>query len=207
MRARALGDAATMSAGMRLRKGPDSQVGHDGGNSVTEAPPQQRTAFVDRRRATGSPMPNPGRRASDRAEYLSELVRRSEVRELAGTPDWLKHYARRVIGVDFVGSLLAATVALGLRFGDGFSPRYLILTLLFPVGFVVFVAANRAYEPRFLGAGADEYRRCFEAALRFGAVIAIVAYAFSASLARGYLFLALPLATLIALTCRRAARE
>src|SRR3954451_4448195 len=150
MRARALGDAATMSAGMRLRKGSDSQVGHDGGNSVTEAPPQQRTAFVDRRRATGSPMPNPGRRASDRAEYLSELARRSEVRELSGSPEWLRRYARGLIVVDLLGSLLAATLALAVRFGDQYSDGYLRVTLLFPLGFVVFVGANRGYEPRFL---------------------------------------------------------
>jgi exopolysaccharide biosynthesis polyprenyl glycosylphosphotransferase len=94
-----------------------------------------------------------------------------------------------------------------MRFGDHVSTEYLVVTLLFPVGFVLFVGANRAYEPRFLGAGADEYRRCLEASLRFGAVIAIVAYALGTRLARGYLFLALPLATVIALGCRRLARD
>jgi exopolysaccharide biosynthesis polyprenyl glycosylphosphotransferase len=152
-------------------------------------------------------MPNPGRRASDRAEYLAELARRTEVRDLSGTPGWLRRYARGLVAVDLVGSLLAATLALAVRFGDSFSTRYLVLTLLFPVGFVVFVGANRGYEPRFLGAGADEYRRSLEAAMRYGALIAVIAYAFDTSLARGYLFLALPLATTIALACRRAARE
>lgn len=152
-------------------------------------------------------MPNPGRRAGDRAEYLAELARRTEVRDLSGTPDWLKRYARGLVAVDLTGSLLAATLALAVRFGADFSTSYLVVTLLFPLGFVACTAANRGYEPRFLGAGADEYRRSLEAALRFGAVIAIVAYAFSTPLARGYLFVALPLATGIALTCRRISRE
>ncbi|HSP39191.1 MAG TPA: sugar transferase [Frankiaceae bacterium] len=174
---------------------------------MTEAPPQPRTAFVDRRKATQTPMPNPGRRASDRAEYLAELARRTEVRDLSGTPDWLRRYARGLIAVDLVGSLFAATLALAARFGDNFSTSYLVVTLLFPLGFVTFAGANRGYEPRFLGAGADEYRRSLEASLRYGAVIAIVAFALGNRLARGYLFLALPLATVIALTCRRVARD
>ncbi len=152
-------------------------------------------------------MPNPGRRASDRADYLAELARRSEVRELAGTPSWLRRYARGLVAVDLLGSLLAATLALAVRFGDNFSTGYLILTLLFPLGFVAFVGANRGYEPRFLGAGADEYRRSLEASLRYGAIFAIVAYAFGTELARGYLFVALPLASVIALGSRRVARE
>jgi hypothetical protein len=151
-------------------------------------------------------MPNPGRRASDRADYLADLARRTEVRDLSGTPGWLRRYARGLIAVDLLGSLLAATLALAVRFGDNFATGYLLLTLLFPLGFVSFVGANRGYEPRFLGAGADEYRRSLEASLRYGAVIAIVAYAFGTPLARGYLFVALPLATMIALACRRVAR-
>jgi exopolysaccharide biosynthesis polyprenyl glycosylphosphotransferase len=152
-------------------------------------------------------MPNPGRRASDRADYLAELARRTEATELSGTPDWLRRYAQRLVAVDLVGSLLAATLALAVRFGDNFSISYLVVTLLFPLGFVAFVGANRAYEPRFLGAGADEYRRSLEASMRYGAVIAVTAYALGSSLARGYLFLALPLATVIALACRRIARD
>jgi exopolysaccharide biosynthesis polyprenyl glycosylphosphotransferase len=152
-------------------------------------------------------MPNPGRRASDRAEYLAELARRTEARELSGTPAWLRRYARGLMVIDLVGGLIAAALALAVRFGDNFSTGYLIVTLLFPLGFVAFVGANRAYEPRFLGAGADEYRRCLEGSLRLGAVIAIVAYAFNTPLARGYLFLALPLATVIGLASRRVLRE
>lgn len=152
-------------------------------------------------------MPNPGRRASDRAEYLARLAARQDTPELAGVPRWLRRYSRQLQVGDAAIAFVAALIALVVRFGSAPRVDYVIVTMLFPIGWVALIASNRAYEPRFLGAGAEEYRRLTQATLRYGGLIAVTAYAAHSPLARGYLFLALPVAYLASLATRRWARN
>jgi len=167
----------------------------------------QEAVVTERRLARVDPVPNPGRRVIDRAATLAERAARDENYELAGVPPWLCRYSRGLRVADLAVGLLAAVLALFIRFGEDPHPAYLVLTILFPLGWVLFVAANRAYEPRFLGAGNDEYRRLTQATARFGGLIAVTAYALHSPLARGYLFVALPVAYLLGLAVRRWARH
>jgi len=167
----------------------------------------QEAVVTERRLALVDPVPNPGRRVIDRAATLAERAARDENHELAGVPPWLCRYSRGLRVADLAVGLLAAVLALFIRFGEDPHPAYLMLTILFPLGWVLFVAANRAYEPRFLGAGNDEYRRLTQATARFGGLIAVTAYALHSPLARGYLFVALPVAYLLGLAVRRWARH
>jgi len=167
----------------------------------------QEAVVTERRLALVDPVPNPGRRVTDRAAHLAERVATNERRELAGVPPWLCRYSRGLRVADLAIGLLAAVLALFIRFGEDPHPAYLVLTILFPLGWVLFVAANRAYEPRFLGAGNDEYRRLTQATARFGGLIAVTAYAFHSPLARGYLFVASPVAYVLGLATRRWARR
>jgi len=167
----------------------------------------QEAMVTERRLALVDPVPNPGRRVIDRAATLAERAARDENHELAGVPPWLCRYSRGLRVADLAVGLLAAVLALFIRFGEDPHPAYLMLTILFPLGWVLFVAANRAYEPRFLGAGNDEYRRLTQATARFGGLIAVTAYALHSPLARGYLFVALPVAYLLGLAVRRWARH
>ncbi len=125
------------------------------------------------------------------------------------SPRWLPKYARGLVALDFAVAAAAAVVAPLVRFADGSSSghAYVVCTLLFPVLWVVAAAASRAYEQRFLGTGSEEYRRVFNAAVRYGAVVASVAFGFAAPIPRGYVVVSFPLATFGALVGRYAARQ
>ncbi len=126
-------------------------------------------------------------------------------------PGWQHRYARGVVLLDLFLAGVAGLAAPLMRFGDGHGSghagRYLLGTVLFPVLWVVAAAASRGYEERFLGAGSEEYRRVFNAAVRYGAVVASVAFGFGLAIPRGYVVVSFPLATVLALTGRAAARR
>jgi exopolysaccharide biosynthesis polyprenyl glycosylphosphotransferase len=65
----------------------------------------------------------------------------------------------------------------------------------------------RAYEQRFLWVGPEEYRRVFSAATLQLAVIGTVSWAFKLEVARGFVVVALPLATALTLVQRYARRS
>jgi exopolysaccharide biosynthesis polyprenyl glycosylphosphotransferase len=66
---------------------------------------------------------------------------------------------------------------------------------------------NRAYERRFLFVGTDEYQRVLRAGTELTAMTAVVSYAFNVGLARGYVVVALPLATLVSIGARFLLRK
>jgi len=124
---------------------------------------------------------------------------------------WERTYVRTVITLDAVAVGVAALVALFLRFADaGVHPRqrdYVIFTVLLPLAWLASLGLSRGYEMRFLGLGSEEFKRVFNAAVRLLAVVATVSYAVHASIARGYVLVALPLATLLTLLGRYGARK
>jgi exopolysaccharide biosynthesis polyprenyl glycosylphosphotransferase len=65
----------------------------------------------------------------------------------------------------------------------------------------------RAYEQRFLWTGPEEFRRVFFAAMMQLAVVGTVSWAFKLDVARGFVVLALPLATALTLGQRYAHRR
>jgi hypothetical protein len=76
-----------------------------------------------------------------------------------------------------------------------------------PVGFVAMIAVARGYEGRFLGSGSEEYRRVANAGVRYVALVMVVSYAMRLELARGFVLLAFPLAVVLVLLGRYAARQ
>src|SRR5664279_4405016 len=129
----------------------------------------------------------------------------------AAPPSWEANYTTALIVLDAVTITVAAAIALRLRFGPtGFQQTALwtgLVSAAFPPTWVAVMAANRAYEPRFLGRGSEEFRRVFRAAVGFIATVASVCYAAQIQLARGYVAIALPLGTLFTLLGRYAARR
>jgi exopolysaccharide biosynthesis polyprenyl glycosylphosphotransferase len=107
--------------------------------------------------------------------------------------------------------LLSTLVALHVRFGSvdqqvkGVSYTTLSLILV-PIWMLALVGA-RAYEMRFVGTGADEFKRVTVASLRLMGCIAVVAYTFKIEFARGYVSIALPLGTVLLLVGRYAQRR
>jgi exopolysaccharide biosynthesis polyprenyl glycosylphosphotransferase len=124
---------------------------------------------------------------------------------------WQREYLRLVVLLDLAIILGSTLLALHVRFGEeqtnvhGLS--YAVLSvLLVPIWLGSLVVA-RAYEMRFLGTGADEFKRVSTASLRLMAVMAIVAYTFQLDLARGYVAVALPVGTGLLLLGRYGQRR
>src|SRR5690349_8081201 len=72
----------------------------------------------------------------------------------------LRRYRRWAMGLDAAAATIAVTVAVYARFQDSaFSSLYAVAPLLAPLAWVGTIALYRAYEPRFLGSGPEEFRR------------------------------------------------
>ena len=112
---------------------------------------------------------------------------------------WRGRYALGLCLIDWTVGLVASSSALLLRFGptggEPFLVEYLLLTLLFPLAWVAALAINRAYESRHLFVGTDEYARVVRSGIGLTAAMAIVSFALDLNLARGYVIIAVPLAT------------
>jgi exopolysaccharide biosynthesis polyprenyl glycosylphosphotransferase len=118
----------------------------------------------------------------------------------------LRRYQHLALIGDGASALVASAIALATRFGNDASTSYLLLTLLLPAAWLAVTGAKRGYERRFLGTGPEEYRKVFDAGLLFFALIAVISYALRSDLARGYVFLAVPLTVAFTLCVRHALR-
>jgi len=127
----------------------------------------------------------------------------------------MRRYVAAAAMFDAAMALAAAEAARGLRFGmsdatfhgGGFGTSYAVLSLLVAPIWVASMAAGGAYEARELGNGQEEYRRVLNSALRVVAGVAILAFAFELDLARGFVGVLLPLATVLTLFSRYGLRK
>jgi exopolysaccharide biosynthesis polyprenyl glycosylphosphotransferase len=119
-----------------------------------------------------------------------------------------RRYITRLRAVDAGVALAAAVGSYLLRFGAAQQPvyEYLVLSVIFPAAWVLLVVLMRAYEPRFLYAGAEEFNRVVQAGLVLTVLAAVGSYAFKLELARGYLIPLVLLATSGTLLFRYALR-
>lgn len=112
---------------------------------------------------------------------------------------WEVRYQRTLLVADLAVGLVAGLLAFAIRFGQGgvaaYNQIYLLASMLFPLGLVAMLAANRAYERRYLFVGTDEYQRVIRASLWLTAGAAVASYVLDIPLARGWLLTALLLAT------------
>ena len=58
------------------------------------------------------------------------------------------------------------------------------------------MALARGYDARFIGTGSDEFRKIVNAGVSLTAAIAVVSFVIKSDIARGYVVIALPCATL-----------
>ncbi len=107
---------------------------------------------------------------------------------------WQRGYVVRCIGVDAVAAIIGGTSAYVLRWGDTPKTHYLVINALLPFIWVAAIALSRAYEPRFLGAGSEEFRRVGRAAVGLIAVVSVISYAFNLDPARRYVLIGIPIA-------------
>ncbi len=85
-------------------------------------------------------------------------------------------------------------------------PYWLVAVVMVPVLCTV-MAVGGGYEPRILGVGSEEFRRVFNAAVRFLALVVVAFYALDVDLARGFVAAFVPLATVLTLLGRYGARR
>jgi exopolysaccharide biosynthesis polyprenyl glycosylphosphotransferase len=111
--------------------------------------------------------------------------------------------------LDAAVALAAGLIALRGRYDShGHVPAaYIVLTVSLPLIWLGTLALAGAYEARFIGAGADEFRRVINAGLGLTSAIAILSYATRAEVSRAYVLIAMPCAVGIDLVARYALRK
>ena len=124
---------------------------------------------------------------------------------------WLRRYQAALVVVDFAAAAIAAGIAFLIRFvipeHAAGVVQYTVFGSIMPVAWVCIVALNRAYEGRFIGAGQAEFDRIMRAFLHLTALVALATYASHVDIARGFVVVALPLALVLDMVGRYAARK
>jgi exopolysaccharide biosynthesis polyprenyl glycosylphosphotransferase len=117
---------------------------------------------------------------------------------------WTGRYLRNALVIDGAVALAAGLLALRSRFDHhGHLPTaYVALTLCLPFAWIACVALARGYEARFIGTGADEFRRIINAGIALTGAVAILSYATTARVARGYVVIAMPAVVALDLLAR-----
>ncbi|MDT0353781.1 sugar transferase [Pseudonocardia charpentierae] len=148
---------------------------------------------------------NVGNQGASQTVLNQPLVLRSSRRA------WERRCVSAVIGIDAVASLAAGLTAYAVRFGDRSAPGlrwdYVALSAGLPLLWLATMAAARAYEARFLSVGFEEFRRVLMAAVVVIATVATTSWATKAEIARGYVLVALPMATALTLLGRYLVRK
>lgn len=127
---------------------------------------------------------------------------------------WAKDYARRLVVTDVLVlvwvvfgvqiawfGLDSARVAVSGNVTD-LAFGYTAVSIVIIVAWLIALAIYDTRDSRYIGSGAGEYRRIVDASIRLFAFVAIIAYAFKIDLARGYIFIAFPLGTLMLMLSR-----
>jgi exopolysaccharide biosynthesis polyprenyl glycosylphosphotransferase len=122
---------------------------------------------------------------------------------------WVRSYLRGAVLSDCICGLLAGTLAVYVRFMGQYPVpvSYLAFTVALPVLWCASVALAGGYEPRYFGAGSDEFRRVLNAGVGLAAGVAITSYALKIDFARGYFLVALPSVAVLDMAVRYRLRK
>ena len=148
-----------------------------------------------------------------RPEVPEQRLPPAPVTEASGWPSsgrWARSYVRCLVALDIVAAVLASGAAFVIRFvtlQSSATAAHLVLTVAIVPVWVGAVAASRAYEQRFAGSGSEDIKRVGNAAVRVLALLAVLSFTFRLDLARGYVFGALVLASVLSLLARFAMRQ
>jgi exopolysaccharide biosynthesis polyprenyl glycosylphosphotransferase len=153
----------------------------------------------------------PGRRLGDAAfSGWSWLLPRFRGEGTAARRAWRTAYVRRAVLADGGCAAIASGIGYLARFGPSgewhLDPSLAIAVVL-PFVWVAAMLFGRTYEQRFLWLGPEEFRRVFSAAVMLLAAVGTLSWALKLEVARGYVVLALPLATAFTLVQRYGHRR
>jgi exopolysaccharide biosynthesis polyprenyl glycosylphosphotransferase len=118
---------------------------------------------------------------------------------------WQSSYVRRTVALDLACAVVAAVLAHTVWSGwnppaSADAPAWEVAVL--PALWLPAMLVARTYEKRFLWIGVEEYRRVLDAAVALLAGVGFLSWALDLQLARGFIVLALPCATLLTLIQR-----
>ncbi|WP_240506176.1 sugar transferase [Thermoactinospora rubra] len=124
-------------------------------------------------------------------------------------PGWVRRYRVKAFGADLACAGAGAATAFLARFGEvtAYATPYALMSLALPLVWVCAVALSRAYEPRMIGVGPEEFRRVARCGMALTAGLAVCAYATKTDVARGYVVVALPLTVALTLIARYGLRR
>jgi exopolysaccharide biosynthesis polyprenyl glycosylphosphotransferase len=122
---------------------------------------------------------------------------------------WRDAYVRRLVLGDGLCAAVAALTGYVGRFGAEAASGQASLwaAAVLPVVWIAAMLVARSYEQRFLWIGAEEFRRVFFAAALLLATLGTVSWALKLDLARGFVIVAVPLATVLTLLQRYTQRR
>ncbi len=127
---------------------------------------------------------------------------------------WWRPYACALAVLDSAAVILGSFVAQWVRFGNlGTTSTGRVVLSYVGVAFaaapvwVITMTLGGAYDRRYYGWGTEEYRRVFDAAIRFLLVVSLMGFLFKIDVARGFVAIAIPVATLLTLAGRYALRR
>lgn len=144
----------------------------------------------------------------DKVRTMTHKEKTTTGRDQSG--GWTTWYARYAHAIDFLAMLAAGFLALVVRFRgvtSTYTMPYMAMTLSLPFLWVITLTLCRAYEPRLIGVGSEEFRRVLQAGFVLTATVAIAAYATKTDVARGYVVIALPFATGLNIVARYKLRK
>jgi len=119
----------------------------------------------------------------------------------------MRGYLRRAACADFAMAAGSVAVAVLLRFGDHPTVKYVLLSALLPVIWMIMLSIFGAYDERIIGTGSDEFRKVLNAGWSLTAGLALLSYALHTELSRAYLLISMVAATMFDLLARYKLRK
>lgn len=120
---------------------------------------------------------------------------------------WRQAYVRRLVLFDAASALIAAAAGHLIRWRPMHAgTTSLVIGGLLPFVWVLAMYVSRCYEEQFLWEGPEEFRRVFFAAALLLAALGTFAWGLRLEVARGFVVVALPLATALTLIHRQTER-
>jgi exopolysaccharide biosynthesis polyprenyl glycosylphosphotransferase len=118
----------------------------------------------------------------------------------------LARYRRDVIVADAVFAVVAAFLAITLRFNGEAPGWWGEVPAALPVIWICIAGLHRSYEQRFLGAGTEEFQRVIRSGVVLFSSIAVCSYLFRSNVSRSVVVFAVPVTVFGSLAARKLLR-
>jgi len=128
----------------------------------------------------------------------------------AVAPSWQRRYVRRLALGDALSVTAACALASAVHVPErsgAFRPIDTMLAIATAAAWLLLLAANRAFEQRFLGCGSEEYKRVTQASVHLVVALALLSFAGRLPIARTFVFAAITTGTGMLLVHRFVARR